>query len=196
MARISQLPAGQWDAGLRAISDHGLTPIERASLGIMAHAPEMARAFYAFGGALSQNRTLPARLIELVRLRISFHNQCRTCMAVRYQSALDDGLTEDMVCSLERPFEAPDLDERDKVALRYADLSATDHLGIDDATFAELRTHFSEAEIVELGMFIAFFIGFGRLSATWDVSDELPASFHEQEGRTAPWLNQAVAIGA
>ena len=32
-------------------------------------------------------------------------------MAIRYQSAVDDGLTETMVCSLEKPQDAPDLTE-------------------------------------------------------------------------------------
>jgi alkylhydroperoxidase family enzyme len=42
---------------------------------------------------------------------------------------------------------------------------STDHHAIDDAVFAELRRHFSEAEIVELGVCTALFVGFGRLNA-------------------------------
>jgi alkylhydroperoxidase family enzyme len=46
---------------------------------------------------------------------------------------------------------------REKAALAYADLFATNHLAIDDGTFETLREHFSEAEIVELAMFVASF---------------------------------------
>jgi AhpD family alkylhydroperoxidase len=60
--------------------------------------------------------TLSPRLLELVRLRIAFHNQCRSCMSVRYESAIDDGLTEDAVCSLERPADAPDLSDAERTA--------------------------------------------------------------------------------
>ena len=42
---------------------------------------------------------------------------------------------------------------------------ATDHHKVDDGVFAELRRHFSEAEIVELGVSTALFVGFGRFNA-------------------------------
>ncbi len=54
---------------------------------------------------------------------------------------------------------------RERVALTFAELMATDHLKIDDAVFAELRRHFSEAEIVELGVSTALFVGLGRFNA-------------------------------
>src|ERR1700738_3220780 len=147
MTRLTKVPVEQWDAELRALTHaDGATPLEQGPLRIMAHAPGMAKALAIFGASLWQNRTLPRRLVELVRVRVAFHNQCRSCMAIRYQSAVDDGLTEGMVCSLERPQEAPDLTPAEKAAIHYADLSSTDHLAITDATFDELREHFSEAE--------------------------------------------------
>src|SRR5437764_5825692 len=76
---------------------------ERRMMAIWAHRPEMTEAFFAFDKALVEHSQLPPRLIELVRLRIAFHNQCRTCMATRYTVAYDDGLTEEVVCSLELP---------------------------------------------------------------------------------------------
>ena len=92
-------------------------------LGVYANAPNLAKPFLRFTGELTGGVSLRRRLLELVRLRIAFHNQCRSCMAVRYESALADGLTEDMVCSLEQPYEAPDLTDAEKAALRYADSS-------------------------------------------------------------------------
>jgi alkylhydroperoxidase family enzyme len=53
--------------------------------------------------------------------------------------------------------------------LRFADLMATDHHEVDDAVFAELRRHFSEAQIVELGVCTALFIGLGRFNAVLGV---------------------------
>jgi alkylhydroperoxidase family enzyme len=67
-------------------------------------------------------------------------------MAMRTEAGLADGLTEDLVCSLERPFEAPDLTDAEKVALNYADLVATNHLAISDETIDGLRQHYSEQE--------------------------------------------------
>jgi AhpD family alkylhydroperoxidase len=139
--------------------------------------PAVAKPAEALGGlsaALRANGTLSPRLLELVRLRIAFFNQCRSCIAVRYQSAIDDGLDEDAVCSLERPADAENLSAAERSALRFAELFATNHLAIDDAVYDELREHFSEDELVELGLNCAIALGVGRLSATWDVSDDLP----------------------
>jgi AhpD family alkylhydroperoxidase len=146
-----------------------------------------------FGGALKQNRSLPDRLVELVRLRIAYFNQCRSCMAIRYSDGVADGVTEGLVCSLERPQEASELTPAEKAAIRFGELMATDHLAITDATFAELREHFSEAQIVELGMTCAFFVGFGRLAATWHMVEDLPAAFQAAEA-IAPWGQDKVQV--
>jgi AhpD family alkylhydroperoxidase len=195
MTRLTKVPVEQWDAELRALTQaEGATPLEQGLLRIMAHAPRMAKALATFGASLWQDRTLPRRLIELIRLRVAFHNQCRSCMAIRYQSAVDDGLTEGMVCSLEKPHEAPGLTDAEKCAIHYADLSATDHFSINDATFADLRRFYTEAEIVELGMFIAFFIGYGRLGAAWDMVEELPQAFQDKSAKVAPWTQESVLV--
>ena len=124
-------------------------------------------------------------MIELVRLRVAFHNQCRSCMAIRYPDALADGLTEDLVCSLEKPMEADDLTDAEKLAIRYGELFATNHLAIGDDFYDQLREHFTEAQIVELGLNVALFVGVGRLSATWDMIEELPDRFQD-DGTVVP----------
>jgi alkylhydroperoxidase family enzyme len=85
---------------------------DRVNLGVAAIMSRLSDAAAAVGGvtaAVRETGVVSPRLMELVPLRIAFHNQCPGCMSIRYQSAIDDGLTEDMVCSLERPAEAPDL---------------------------------------------------------------------------------------
>src|SRR5439155_23236716 len=119
----------------------------------------------AFLRSVLHDGQLSRRLQELIRLRVAFHNQCRTCMAVRYEDAVADGVTEALVCSLERPHEAPDLTDADRAALRFADLFATNHLAIDESDVTELRKHFSEREIYEIAMSCAAFVAGGRLSA-------------------------------
>jgi AhpD family alkylhydroperoxidase len=187
VSRIAKLPAEQWDARLvAAIQPDNLTDLEQGLTRYFAHCPEQALGLMGFGGALKRNRTLPERLVELVRLRVAFFNQCRSCMAIRYSDAVADGVTEGLVCSLERPQEAENLTAAEKAAIRYGELMATDHLAIDDAVYDELRRHFSEAQIVELGMTVAFFVGFGRLAATWHMVEELPEAFRTAE-TIAPW---------
>ncbi|HJU46831.1 MAG TPA: carboxymuconolactone decarboxylase family protein [Gaiellaceae bacterium] len=166
---------------------------ERRIAGIRAHRPAAAQAVRDLAMALNDESTLPPRLVELVRIRIAFHNQCRSCMATRYTDGIDAGVTEELVCSLERPLEADDLSDAEKAALRYADLYATNHLAIDDAVYASLREHFDEGELVELAMRCAHMVGFGRMVATLAVTDDLPERFLEhREGPYTPWGGDVV----
>jgi AhpD family alkylhydroperoxidase len=154
---------------------------------IMAHRPEISAGIGAFTGALLTGGTLPRRLIELIRLRIAFHNQCRSCMAIRYGEALDDGVTDELVCSLESPYEADDLTDADRAALHFADLFATNHLAIDDAVYDDLRQYFTEGELVEIGMNCALDVGIGRMVATWMVTDHLSEDFQADSATFTPW---------
>ena len=53
---------------------------------------------------------------------------------------------------------------RERAALRFAERLAVDHHKVDDALWAEMRRHFSEAEIIELVAHTTLYIGFGRFN--------------------------------
>jgi AhpD family alkylhydroperoxidase len=166
------------------------TSEQRIALGSMtvwANRPDLALAMSTFMRAVEDGSVLAPRLRELVRLRIAFHNQCRSCMATRSQRAVDDGMTDGAVCSLARPAEAADLTAAEKAALGYADLVATDHLSITDADFDDLRRHFDEPTIVELGIHVGICIGFGRVAAGWDLVEALPEPFQDRSAPATPW---------
>lgn len=116
-------------------------------------------------------------------------------MAVRYAPAVAEGVTEDLVCELARPEEAPNLTERERAAVMYADLVASNHRAVSDATFDELRRHFTEPEIIELGAHVAYCLGFGRVAAGWDMVDDLPERFHDRSGTLTPWGGEIVTKG-
>src|SRR5262249_31051170 len=162
------------DADRAALIQHGIGSIT-------AHRPEIGAGIGMAMVAINTSGTLSPRLVELIRLRIAFHNQCRSCMAIRYENAVADGVDEDLVCSLERPEEADDLTDAERAALRFADLFATNHLAIDDAVYDDLRRHYTEGELVEIGLNCAVDVGMGRLVATWRVTDDLPERFRDGE---------------
>lgn len=189
MARLTILPL----EGMEEVTGEG-DLVNRDVAGILAHRPEASQALQAYIGALTASGTLPARLVELVRLRIAFHNQCRSCMSIRYHAAIDDGVTDDLVCSLEQPADSPDLTDAERAALRFADLFATNHLAIDDEVYDDLRRHFDEGEIVELGLHAALCVGSGRLASTWQVTDHVPGRFKE-DGMVAPWGGTQLVAG-
>jgi AhpD family alkylhydroperoxidase len=195
MTRVAKVEIENWDPELRAMTRADeATPLEQGLMRIFANVPELAKAFVGFGGAMKRTRTLSPRLVELVRLRVAFHNQCRSCMAIRYTEAANDGVTEDLVCSLERPAQATNLTDAEKAAIDYGERFATNHLSIDDAVYDNLRKHFTEAQIVELGTTVAFFVGFGRLAATWHMVEELPKTFQESKDVIAPWKQEAILV--
>lgn len=194
MTRVAKIAPEDWDPRLRAaLRPEDRTEIEQGMIRFLAHCPDQVLGMMQFAGALKVHRQLPEKLVELVRLRVAFFNQCRSCMAIRYTDALEDGVTEDLVCSLERPQEAENLTPAEKAAIRFGEAMATDHLRIDEAMYASLREHFSESEIVELGMTCAFFVGFGRLAATLHMVEELPDAFR-REGVVAPWGEERVVV--
>jgi alkylhydroperoxidase family enzyme len=191
---LRMVPVEEFDPELRElVAADERTPLELGLLRVHAHRPSHAKAIVGLHAALWTDRLLSDRLLELVRLRVAFFNQCRTCMAIRYPGAIADGLTEDLVCSLEKPYEAPELTEAERAAIRYGELLATDHLAIDDSVYDDLRRHFTEEQIVELGAYCAFCVGFGRLGATWNMIEELPKRFHQGEIAT-PWGDEAIAL--
>ena len=79
-------------------------------------------------------------------------------------------MTEDMVAAL-ADFERGDFTPRETMALRFATLMAQNHHQLDDRFFTELRAHFTDQEIIELGLVTGQFIGFGRLIAALDLEN-------------------------
>ena len=189
MARIRGV-----DLGWTSNGEDRAARIQHGVGSITAHRPEIAAGFGMAVNAINTSGTLSPRLIELIRLRIAFHNQCRSCMAIRYANAVEDGVDEDLVCSLEMPQEAQDLSPAERAALRFADLFATNHLAIDDAVYDDLRLYFTEGELVEIGLNCAVDVGMGRLVATWRVTDDLPDRFRQGDDLVTPWGGDAVVV--
>ena len=182
MSRISFVPVSEWTEELRTFAAaESATNIELGITRMLAHAPQAAMGPLQFGAALIKSRTLPERLFELLRLRVAFHNQCRSCMAIRYRVAAND-VSEDDVCSLEQPTKVGNLSDAEKLAIELGDRFACNHLSIDEAFFDELKTIFSEAEIMELLMHCALYVGMGRLAAVLDMTEELPEGFSQPFG--------------
>ena len=84
-------------------------------------------------------------------------------MKARYAGARHAGLTEDKVQAIHDDA-SPLLSPREHAAVRFAEKMAVDHRKVDDALWAEVRTHFSEAEVIELVAHTTLYIGFGRFN--------------------------------
>lgn len=72
-------------------------------------------------------------------------------------------MTEELIAALPR-YETSELfTPREKATIRFADILAGDHRLASPALFDDLREHFTEPEILELGWRIVTFVGYGRL---------------------------------
>ncbi len=73
-------------------------------------------------------------------------------------------------------YEGSDLPERTKAALRLADTLSGDRRSVDAALMAALREHFTDAQILDLGMTIAFASGWQRFVEGFGI---VPDQFRE-----------------
>jgi AhpD family alkylhydroperoxidase len=127
---------------------------------------------------------LPHRLKEMCRIRISVAHKCGYCSTVRSNVAKAEGLSEDLVHDLLN--EGTRLSPREKAALEYADLFKAGDEPIDnDAVYEKLRRHFTEEEIIELGMLCAQTVGVGRFVRSlnflsWEEACELNPALAEK----------------
>lgn len=197
MARLKALEPAEFTPEMQEFfGEDALARKEKLGVArIWAQRPDLYIPYKKFMATAMERSLLPRRLIELVRLRIAFHNQCRSCMAIRYSPAVQDGITEDLVCELQNPEEGENLSDKERAALHYADLLATNHMAINDNTFDYLREFFTEPEIIDLGMHAAYCIGFGRLAMSWDMVDDLPDRFKARgEEKITPWGADAMVV--
>ena len=87
---------------------------------------------------------------------------------------MQKGLTEEKIAQLEDYENSPAFTPREKSALRYAEKLAVDVDAMDnDEFFSGLQQHFTDAEIVELGIVIGYDIAFGRLLRVFDADPKV-----------------------
>lgn len=88
---------------------------------------------------------------------------------MRSASAKRKGLTEERIDEgIENFRDSPEFDERERAALEYSHLMQHAPEEIDEDFYSRLAEHFSVAEIVELGVFIGFNVGYHTFFRTLD----------------------------
>jgi AhpD family alkylhydroperoxidase len=127
-------------------------------------------AWVEYWNKLLYQGVLPHKLKEMCRIKISVAHQCGYCSTVRSNVAKAEGLTESMINDLFDYAGSSQFSAREKAALRYADLFKQGEHAIDkDEVYAELARHFSDEEIIELGLFCAEVDGVGKFVKSLNV---------------------------
>lgn len=83
-------------------------------------------------------------------------------MATRYALGRREGITEELVAAI-RDYEHGPFSDREKAALRYADRLFADHHAVDGALWDDLRSRFTDDELLELTWVLAEFIALGKV---------------------------------
>jgi AhpD family alkylhydroperoxidase len=95
-------------------------------------------------------------LRSLLTVRVSQINHCPFCVDLNSATLLARGASLDKVQALDRWRDSGLFDERERVALEYAEAVTYPDRGVDDALIARLKRHFDDDAVVELTGLIAF----------------------------------------
>jgi len=92
---------------------------------------------------------LPVELRLLVQVWVAMVNRCTFCVDIARAHAVQMHVPLEKFHALPEWRASPLFSDRERAALAYAD-EATRNKKVEDATFATLRKHFSERQIVEI----------------------------------------------
>jgi alkylhydroperoxidase family enzyme len=127
---------------------------------LVVRAPEQAKPFLRALVMSHAEGNVDHRLKEVIRVLLARFAGDRYFSALRSRKAQEMGLDEERIEVGCQNYEDSELfSESERWALRYADQMFLDSSKIDASFYAELKKHFTEAQIMELGAFIAFHYG-------------------------------------
>ena len=156
------------DSELQAIMERARTcgTPRPESQAIRLHHPAVMKAFNNAWEVFFRQGVTDHAIKELCRLYISKSVDCEYCGGQRSVLAQQQGATEDQVDDILN-FETSDrFDERERTVLEWAMAIAWDPTLAADDMWDRLHRHFTEAQLVELGHFIALTLGQQRFLKT------------------------------
>jgi uncharacterized peroxidase-related enzyme len=166
MSRISRLDRSQINSGIAARYDKVFA--QRGNVPnmfrVMAHRPEIFATMQDHFAAVLSTGTVSTKLKELIIVRTSQVNETPYCLASHTVLARGLGWSDDQLAHLADWQTRADFTAAEKAALRLAETVTRNANAVTDEQFAELRTFYSEGEIVELLCAIGLFNYFNRFN--------------------------------
>jgi AhpD family alkylhydroperoxidase len=113
------------------------------------------------------------RLIELVRLRLANIHGCAHCNRADRAGARAAGVPEEQIEKLD-DYESGPFSEQERAALALADMMVlTNPNGhVSEDLYARCRKHFSDGEMLELGMIMAVLCGMAKFIFAYDLVEK------------------------
>ncbi len=172
MPRIAPIPWDELKPSQRKYMEEGLKSggfTDPVPLQIMAYADHDAAPDDGDRHPNFPKHLIGGKLLELLRIRSAQLGGCEPCMASRKVA----GATEETVACMINPALANGLSPRERIAIEYLELLATDHFKIGDDMYRRLAEHFTIAEIVELGLTCSHMIGTHRFMHTLNIYGDI-----------------------
>lgn len=139
-----------------------------------ANAPELM-AWYKdeFYGRLFYGGRVETRIKELMRYRLSMTHGCAYCNKGNRDAATRAGVTAEQLARIMNE-EAPCFDARERAVLALADqiVLTNMHGELTPALVAQLRPHFDDAQIFELGMVAGILTGMAKFIFVFDLVEK------------------------
>jgi alkylhydroperoxidase family enzyme len=141
----------------------GASTPEFGSFGQALTATRVGAGAGAFVEAVAKDSSLPGRVAEAARIRIAQINGCMLCMDARLGSS-EDALDENFYDNIVDWQTWPGYQPAERLAAEFAERFALAHHSIDDDLWMRLRSEFSDAQIIDLGLSVAEWLGVGRFT--------------------------------
>jgi AhpD family alkylhydroperoxidase len=137
---------------------------------LWARSPRLFLAVATLYGALDRRSSpIPPGLRSLLTVRISQINHCRFCVDLNAATVLKRGIGADKLWALEKWRASNLFEERERIALEYAEAITRSDLQVSDDLMARLKRQFDDDAIVELTALVAFQNMSSKFNAALDV---------------------------
>ena len=124
-------------------------------LELYAYAPRLLIGYGMMEGATANLHRVQERLKVLAELKAATLTSCEYCIDIGSQIAHRAGISEAQLLALPGYRDSDLFDELEKLVIEYAVAMSATPVAVSDELFAELRSHFDDAQLVELTNVIA-----------------------------------------
>ena len=139
-------------------------------VGILGKAAPLADYLLPYYAALTTLNVLGAKLVELVRIACAKTTECEACLRFR-DPRVASSIRPDVLTLIEELDTTQGFTERERLAIRFAIAFGTNHHAIDDAMWGKLKSEFDDQEIMHSCIYVAHYVGMGRLGAAMRLID-------------------------
>jgi AhpD family alkylhydroperoxidase len=128
------------------------------------YAPEAQKAMYALEKYLGESG-LEHNLIHLMKMRASQINGCAYCIDMHSKDARALGETEQRLYELDAWRETPFYTDKERAALAWTEaITLVSETHVPDSIYQEVRTFFTEKQIVDLTFVVTTINAWNRLA--------------------------------